>query len=122
MSVDSRATTGRPAFRASATSGRTSSTLLPRQGFVIHRHILVDSRQVERHDLGILLRGAGVEDDYFFLRLHLPACLELFQAIETDRRLRADADTLFADDPAHPFDNSLFFAGDGTAATFANGV
>src|SRR5437773_6792856 len=108
MSVDSRATTGRPAFRASATSGRKSSTLPPRQGFVIHRLVLVDPRQIERHDFGILLGSACVKDDHFFLRLHLAACLELFQAIEADRRLRANADALFADDSTHPFDDAFF--------------
>src|SRR6266704_2370650 len=122
MRVDSRATAGRPAFRASATSGRMSNTLPSRQGFVIHRLVLVDPRQVERHDLGILLSGARVEDDNFLLRLHLAACFELFQAIETDRRLGANADTFFADDSSHPFDNALFFAGDGTAAAFVNGI
>src|SRR5438445_648965 len=121
MSVDSRATTGRPAFRASATSARTSSTLPSRQGFVIHRLVFVDPRQVERHDLGILLGSACVKDDHFFLWLHLAACLELFQAIEADRRLRANTNALIADDPPHPFDDASLFAGDGTAAAFADG-
>src|SRR5438445_903361 len=78
--------------------------------------------QFERHYLRVFLRCPGVEDDYFVILPYLAPRAQHLETVETDSRLRTNAEPLRSGHLLHPVHNTLLAAGNRATAAGPNRV